>query len=495
MTVVHFISTTPEFKYMHMIAVLSAIANQNATKICMWVEKEPTGIYWQRVKPLVKICPFEVPEFAALHNKSAEFVAAHVKDYLTWTILYTCGGLILDLDTISVKDSTHWAEEMPSQLIVSLDVEDPNSIPFPYNSSVVMSAKSLLDIAHSLKYFTTSLMNQEMTWGLSGPILLSILASQNDDIVSPGHTVFCPFGGHEINRIYEDDAELQLPENTEIIHLYAKSSDKFNNITSDFIRNSDSLFARTIRAALPESDWDISDWNEQEYLHSRGRHYAGLFRIIRCHNPVKILEIGTSSGDTAIGMIRTCRKPETGNIIYWGVDLFEKGTNEVWQEEFTGGYIPPSANDVQNRLKRETDAEIHLMASNSNDLTPTDFALMNGAPDLIYIDGGHSVATTKHDWLLAKELMGPNTVIVFDDYFTEMPFIGSKSVVDAIDRSEFTVHLQPELDTYTHSFGRLITGLAVVFKKSVDLTDKVDSVSAPYHEWADKIMKEVRSND
>lgn len=491
--IVNFISTTPEFKYMHMISVLSAIANQNATIVRVWVNKEPTSIYWQKVKPLVEIHPFDIPELAALHNKSAEFVAAHVKDYVTWKIIYTYGGMVLDLDTISVKDSTHWADEMPSKVIVSLDVEDPKSIPFPYNSSVVISATPMLEISKSLKYFAVNLMNQEMVWGLSGPILLSILASQNDSIVSPGHTVFCPFGGHEIAKAYEENSELKLPENTEIIHLYAKSN-KFNAIDSTFIRNSDSLIARTVKAVLRESDWDISDWDEEEYLKNRGRHYVGLFRAVKQYKPKKILEIGTSSGDTAIGLINSSRKLITENIVYWGVDLFEKGTEEVWHEEFTGGYIPPKVSDVQARLQRETDAEIHLMAANSNDLMPYDFAPM-GTPDLIYIDGGHSIATTKHDWLLAREIAGPETVIVFDDYFTEMPFIGCKVVVDAIDKSEFDVQLQPEWDTYTHSFGRLITGLVVVTKKSAGVTNKDDVVIAPYHEWADKIMKEVRSND
>mgnify|MGYP001243309835 CR=1 FL=1 len=496
--ILHFISTADRFCYLHMIAVLSAIRCHKATQVWFWFMNEPTGIYWEKIKPLVQIKTFQEPNFPALKNKSDAFKATHLKDYTQWKILNTYGGLFLDLDTISVKDSTHW-ENHEFDLFVSLDVDDPDSIAFPYNNAVVL-ARSASPVAKMMAYYSDALMQQgDITWGTTGPILLSLMSNITHNgiksVMSPAHQVFCPFGGNEISQIYEEKPELELPPKTEVIHLYAKASQMFEKVDTTFVRNSQSLLARTIRENLPESDWDISMWDEQKYLSSRGNHYVGLFEAIKCYQPRTILEIGTSAGDTAIGMIRTAglKVPEN-EITYWGIDLFECGSDEVWDEEFTGGYRPPKLDMVYEKIKRETKAKINLLAVNSNNLTSKHLEEM-GVPDLIYIDGGHSVITIQHDWLLAKEIAGPNTVIVFDDYFTEMPFVGCKVVVDAINKDEFDVKLRPELDTYTHPFGRLITGLAIVSRKTIDLTGNVEISYAPYHEWANAIMKEVRGND
>ncbi len=504
--ILHFISTAERFCYLHMIAVLSAIKCHDVTQIRFWVMDEPKGIYWEKIKPLVEVCTFQEPELRALKNQTAQFKATHLKDYMEWNILAIHGGLFLDLDTISVKDSTHWGSEM-GDMIVSLDVTDPTSIPFPYNNAVVL-ARAESWAAEKMKYFSCALMNQsEITWGLTGPILLSILRDVSFGIKSPDHSVFCPFGGNEISQIYEENPKLELPPDTEIIHLYAKSSEMFEKVDVTFVRNSQSLLARIIRSVLPISDWDVSDWTEQKYLLTRGNHYAGLFKAIRMHKPKTILEIGTSAGDTAVEMIRAAGNlvPES-EITYWGVDLFESGSEEVWNEEFTGGYEPPKLSVVHDRIKKATDAKVTLIATNSNNLNPEAFCDM-GTPDLIYIDGGHSLATVRHDWMLAEKLAGSHTVIVFDDYFEEMPFIGCKQIVDSIDSVRYQVTMSSEVDDYTHSFGRLRTRLAVVEPRVTGLTGDIgpaghinsppatehsDPAETTYHAWAKDIMDQVR---
>lgn len=484
-----------------MISVLSALRNQKTNKVCVWVFEEPTGLYWQKVKPLIQVSYIRKPSFDALNNKSEEFIAAHLKDYFAWIILSTHGGMVLDLDTLSVKDSTHWADSMNSDLIVSLDVNNPGSIAFPYNNAVCMAKSPGSAVVESLKFFASSLMEQDLIWGLTGPILLSVLASQTDKIASPGHTVFCPFGGHEISQIYEENPKLELPYLTEIVHLYAKASPMFEKVDATFVRNSQSLLARTIKEILPENEWNVVDWNEAKYLSQRGQHYAGLFRAIRQFKPSCILEIGTSAGETAIGLIHAAGSISSESAIaYYGIDLFETGNPSTWAEEFSGNYVPPKMDDVHNRLTRETDAEIRLFGINSNDIKPTDFKSKIATPDLIYIDGGHSIATIRHDWSLAREIAGPNTVIVFDDYFPEMPFIGCKVVVDEIDKHDYDVQIQTESDSYAHPFGRLITQLVVVKPNSLKAgCEKIKQFRAcrnlQLSGWANEIMKEVRGND
>lgn len=518
--ILHFISTANRFCYLHMIAVLSAIKYHKATQVRFWLMEEPKGIYWEKVKPLVQLCVFTEPDLPALKNKTATFKATHLKDYMQWQILSMHGGLFLDLDTISVDDSTHWGNQ-DADLLVSLDVDDPTSIPFPYNNAVVV-AKADSPVTTLMKYYSNALMQQgDLTWGMTGPILLSIISNVKThhgtkNVMAPAHRVFCPFGGNEISRIYEENPNLELPPNTEVIHLYAKASPMFEKVDATFVRNSQSLLARTIRTILPECDWDVSIWDVQKYLLSRGNHYAGLFEAIRLCEPRTILEIGTSAGDTAIGMIRTAglKVPEN-EITYWGIDLFENGSEDVWDEEFTGGYRPPKLGVVYDKIRRETKAKIKLIAVNSNHLLPKDLEDM-GIPDLIYIDGGHSLATIRHDWMLAEKIAGPSTVIVFDDYFVEMPFIGCKQIVDSIDTTRYLVEILPETDDYSHSFGRLRTQLSKVIVKPTGLvgpqgdtgpmsndrskpatehsnpiTDCSKLAGTTYHAWAKDIMDRV----
>lgn len=495
----HFISTANRFCYLHMIAVLSAIKYHKADQIFFWLAEEPTGIYWAKVKPLVQIRTFQNPDLPALKNQTEAFKATHIKDYIQWQILCDNGGLFLDLDTISVGDSTHWGSQH-ADLLVSLDVDNPASIPFPYNNAVVLATANS-DVAKLMKYYSHALMQQkDITWGMTGPILLSLMSNVKThrgvkNVMSTAHRIFCPFGGNEISRIYEENPKLELPPKTEVIHLYAKASEMFEKVDATFVRNSQSLLARTIRKILPESDWDVSMWDEQ-YLRDRGQHYAGLFKAIREHKPKTILEIGTSSGVTAIGMIRMAGllAPES-DIVYWGVDLFENGTDDVWEKEFTGGYRPPKLGMVYDRLRQETKARIKLIAVDSNHLQPKDFEEM-GVPDLIYIDGGHSLETIRHDWLLAEKISGRSTVIVFDDYFAEMPFIGCKQIVDSIDTLLFNVKIMPETDDYAHSFGRLRTQLVVVTSSTVtgpvgDTGPIEKDDSTEYRPWAKDIMERV----
>jgi hypothetical protein len=408
-----------------------------------------------------------------------------------------------------VSDSTHW-EDPDVDLFVSLDIAEPANIEFPYNNAVAIATAGS-PVTKLMKFYSNALMQQgDITWGMTGPILLSLMSNVKTNngersIRTPNHEVFCPFGGNEISKIYEENPKLELLANTEIIHLYAKASPMFEKVDATFVRNSQSLLARTIRKILPESDWNISEWNEQAYLLNRGNHYAGLFKVIRTYKPRTILEIGTSAGDTAIGMIRTAGRlvPEN-EITYWGIDLFESGNADVWEEEFTGGYRPPKLGEVYDKIRRETSAKIKLMAVNSNHLKPEDLREM-GTPDLIYIDGGHSLATIRHDWLLANEIAGPLTVIVFDDYFAEMPFIGCKQIVDSINSTQYLVKVMPEIDDYGHSFGRLRTQLAIAVVRpteSIGLQGDIGPTgyehSKPvklHNAWEQDIMDRVRSND
>ena len=460
----HYVSTGP-FRYLHMIAVQTAIATQHVEKINIWYTVRPSGIYFDQIAPLVVLKDVALTEVPVFKGKTPTFQFTHMKDFVMWKVLDEVGGIVLDLDTICVQDISELIKD--ELMTASLDVEDYKSIPFPFNSAVVMAVPGT-HLTKAIRRFTdASIYMESIPWGLTGPIILSTIAMENlarGFLITP-HLVLNPFGGHEISAIYrEDPADLvELPKETRVVHLYSKVAPIFEEIDAEWVRTSVSLLARLIKQILPESTWNIrAPWDEEAYLNARGRHYKGLFEAIKEIVPANILEIGTSSGQTAIGMIRVAGKfSEEDQIAYYGIDLFESGKPSQWEQEFTGGYVPPAKADVEARLRNETAADITLVAIDSNDLPrspPESWPKM----DLVFIDGGHRVETVASDWKFAQTLMHDKTIVVFDDVFEELSFIGAKITVDAIDRSKYDVKISNEVDDYSHPWGRLRTRLAVV---------------------------------
>lgn len=499
--IIHFISTSANFCYLHMISVITGLKH-DCDGVFFWAMEEPTGPYWDRISEFVILKFFDDPKLPALQNKSEPFRLAHLKDFMQWKILQEYGGAVLDMDTISIKDISHWYKDHEG-VVASLDVKTPDDTAFPFNNAVVLAHKESEMIKRMNRFSDALFHMSDMVWGMSGPILLSIVGlSRYANFMAPKHEVFNPFGGNEIAQVYQENSDLKLPDETEIIHLYAKASPMFEKVNADFVRTSKSLLARLIRDILPESDWDVKlPWDIEGYLKQRGQHYRRLFQIARNSNVRNIMEIGTSSGQTAIGMITVADEQRVGPIInYHGIDLFETGTPALWEKEFTGGFVPPKRMDVEEILIQQTFANIDLIAANSTELTVEALCNEYGWPkmDLIFIDGGHAIETVRKDWELAKGMSHANTVIVFDDYFPEMPFIGAKVVVDAIDRERYDVQLSEEVDDYSHPFGRLRTQLAIVQagkKKEVAVPINRIEAGQPSKPWAKDIMSRIRQSN
>jgi predicted O-methyltransferase YrrM len=485
-----------------MISVYTASIAQKVDKINIWYTEVPEGIYFEAIRPLVNLIDmrdrYKTP-LRALQNKDPGFQHAHIKDHMQWEILSTHGGLYLDMDTVSIMDITDLMTDEYT-LFASLEMEDSYAIPFPFNGAVVCVNPDKLDDpanpVRTLNKNVVGLFNEsDMMWGITGPILLSMIINERRAIFGEDkcgirivpHTVFCPRNGYYIKDYYEENVNLEIPPETCIIHLFAKASgSNFDKVDAEWVRSSNSTLARLIRNIVPESVWGIKPgWNATRYLAKRGQHYAGLFRAIQEFKPRTILEIGTSAGETAIEMIK-CAGLNHGeeDLEYYGVDLFEIGKPEQWANEFTGGYIPPKMDDVRKKLESETKAQINLMAVDSRNLLQYDIDKWPEL-DLIFIDGGHSLETVKKDWEFVQMIMNPGTIVVFDDHFPEMEFIGAKVTVDGIDRSKYEVKIQPEVDDYTHPFGRLRDQLVVVTFRQPDAPREIKK------DWAKVILEKV----
>lgn len=193
------------------------------------------------------------------------------------------------------------------------------------------------------------------------------------------------------------------------------------------------------------------------------KHYQPLFKTLAekpCRN---ILEIGVFDGESAIAMIKEAAKkvPEE-EIHFFGFDLFEEMTPQLRDEEwsFQTNKVPTLA-EVQARLQ-STRARITLFKGNSRKTLPENVDKLPKM-DLIYIDGGHTIETTRSDWQYSSKLMKDDTVVYFDDYCDEMPFIGSYFIKN--ETPDYQCEVMPEVDYYPRKFGRMKAQLLKVEKK------------------------------
>lgn len=195
------------------------------------------------------------------------------------------------------------------------------------------------------------------------------------------------------------------------------------------------------------------------------KHYAPLFRTLEEQPCRNIMEIGVFDGTSAIPMIKQAAKlvPEE-EIHFFGFDLFEEMTPQLRNEEFSfQGKLPPKIDDVQKMLESATKAKITLIRGNTRQTLKQTIKTLPKM-DLIYIDGGHTIETTRNDWQCSSKLMHKDTVVYFDDYCDEMPFIGSFFIRDELPKY-YHSQVMPETDYYQRKYGRFKAQLLKVEKR------------------------------
>jgi predicted O-methyltransferase YrrM len=180
------------------------------------------------------------------------------------------------------------------------------------------------------------------------------------------------------------------------------------------------------------------------------RRYRYLLETIRERQCKRILEIGVWTGMQAELMIREAMQMHSKDVEYYGFDLFEEMTPEMFAKAVAKQ--PPKMADVQRDLAK-TGAKVQLFKGYTQ---KTIVAAVKHLPvmDLIYIDGDHSLEGVASDWKDVQPVMGPDTVVIFDDYWNRST-AGAKPLVDSLNRAKFDVEILPVVDKVRKSDGLL----------------------------------------
>ena len=210
-------------------------------------------------------------------------------------------------------------------------------------------------------------------------------------------------------------------------------------------------------------------WNLEKWIPEYRNQYWPLFNTLRQKPCRNILEVGVHNGNNAVAMIKAAaQKVPEEEICYYGFDLFEEKTSAVVEQEFSPVQVV-NFKDVKAHIKKHTTAKVTLL---KGDTRKTLKAVLP-AMDLIYIDGGHSIETARSDWENVQRLMHKDTVVYFDDYNDEMPFMRSHFVVGELP-SKYEAVVLPNTNYYKRPFGHLKCQLLRVTNRKPTATLKTE---------------------
>lgn len=102
--IVHYVYINERpWKLHHYLSVKSALVKAKADRVHVWLDKEPTGEWWEKTKPLVELHFITAPEeiFDIPITQPA-----HKSDVIRLQVLIECGGIYADTDVIFKKPFT-----------------------------------------------------------------------------------------------------------------------------------------------------------------------------------------------------------------------------------------------------------------------------------------------------------------------------------------------------------------------------------------------------
>lgn len=159
--------------------------------------------------------------------------------------------------------------------------------------------------------------------------------------------------------------------------------------------------------------------------------FKNFVNIFDKYLPSNICEIGTFNGKTACQMVDYLLT-KVEKISYTGFDLFDDASDENHKLEINGkgkgnyNYAVKLLNKKTNFYGDRFNYTLHKGYTKDTLISPMIF-------DFVYIDGGHSYETVKHDYSMVKD----SNAIVFDDY--QIP--GVKKLVNELSNELANSHV------------------------------------------------------
>jgi hypothetical protein len=234
---------------------------------------------------------------------------------------------------------------------------------------------------------------------------------------------------------------------------------------------------RWVRALFHPSELDAAGRFERtvnRIKYGMPDRYGHLGRTIKRRRARRLLEIGVWDAVHSAWMIEAAlehHRPD--EIAYFGFDLFEHADETTIDREISKA--APSLQHVRAVLQRFVDQGItvHLFRGDSTVILPK-LAPVLPRMDFVFVDGGHSEETVRSDWTSIAQCIGPESVVIFDDYVdprsaTESG-VGVNAVINRLDPRHYTRRLLQPRDKFSKPWGTLQIAFAEVKQRASSAT-------------------------
>jgi predicted O-methyltransferase YrrM len=151
-----------------------------------------------------------------------------------------------------------------------------------------------------------------------------------------------------------------------------------------------------------------------------------LVALTKIISAKRVFEIGTFNGNTTLllanntprdAVITTMDLPPDEIEIFQedSLDLLDANQND----QFLRQVFKNKGAFYINRAPAGVQAKIRIIHQNSHDFEPSKSGLC-ATQDLIFVDGGHDLATIKNDTAKALEMLKPDGIIIWHDYLSKI---------------------------------------------------------------------------
>lgn len=184
--------------------------------------------------------------------------------------------------------------------------------------------------------------------------------------------------------------------------------------------------------------------------------FNAIYSDIRRNNRKKLMEIGVYRAARSLQMLKVAGK----DAEFVGFDYFEDMTYEVIKNEVSMPVMPFSVEKVKSVL---SDYNHYLIKGDTKETLPKFITESNFTPDLMFIDGGHSLETTLSDLKCCLLLLNERNVLYVDDYSEKSTKLKTKEAVDSLP-SKYRVELIDTQDFAGEDYEKADLKLAKIIK-------------------------------
>lgn len=234
-----------DWKLHHFLSVKSAIIRSSVDKIYVWVDREPSGQWWEKTKEMVSVEFIEPP--TEIFGKSI-YQTAHKSDVLRLQILIEYGGIYVDTDTIFVKPFTSL---LNNKFVLGQQGVNGSEGLCP---AVILSEANSFFAQRWLLGFNESFGGGppgSPTWcthSVQYPMWLSTQIPDEIKIVNHESFFWPLYHQSHIEMMFEEN---HLFPNAFSHHLWESGGKRYlDELTEDIIRNSNTTFSRLTKELL-----------------------------------------------------------------------------------------------------------------------------------------------------------------------------------------------------------------------------------------------------